>query len=523
MLKQGCYWHRCDCKADNLKNASQEEIDKRHDLDKKKLEYLQKLGYRVIVKKECEWKHQKTIDPSIMTQVQRAMKFKYQGEAWKKQLGTEPKKDILRLVKTGELFGLLKISIEIQDEKLLRRCQEFPPFFKHVEISRADIGPHMQEFANQTDTLKKPQKALVSSLFAKEWWCASPLLQFYLNLGCTVTEIHEVVQWTPIRCFERFVNNIVNARREADKDPLKKIIGEQEKLTGNSAPGRSLMRTDRFVTTTVVSKDVAQRAVNNPHFKDYCQLDNNLFELRMRHKFVQARMPSQIGLMVYGWAKRFLLEMYYDFIDKYISRGRFGLVLCDTDSLYFGLGASSLREAVNPDLRLQFDLELPKWMPTDLCKDHYDERQRRRERGEEGTEDVFGPLPYCCYQSFAHQRRTLGLWKVECQSDAIVALAAKAYNCYNVTQPENPEEDDNLTFETVKLSCKGVQKCNPMTANAYRSVLHSTKSHYAVNRGIRLSHLKQMCTYKQQKKSLSYLYVKRQVLDDGVSTIPLKL
>ena len=283
------------------------------------------------------------------------------------------------------------------------------------------------------------------------------------------------------------------------------------------------MRTDRHTSTSIVSGEVARRAVNNPHFQNMHQLDKDLFEVSFRHKFVSARMPSQIGLLVYGWAKRFLLEMYYNFIDKYISRGSFGLVLCDTDSLYFGLGASSLRESVKPELKFKFDEELPKWMPLDLCRHHYDERQASRRAGEDIADEVYGPLQKCCYDSQDYQKRTVGLWKVECKSDGIVALAAKAYNCYNVAAPIDPQEDENATYETVKLSCKGVQKCNPMTPNAYRCVLHSKNNHYAINRGMRLSHQKQMHTYRQNKKALSYLYVKRKVLEDGVSTVPLDL
>ena len=179
--------------------------------------------------RECDWKKLKEEDESIMKCVRENMLYNYQGPGWNKYLTEQ---QILRLVKTGDLFGLMKIDISVEDESLKKRCQEFPPFFKHAEIGRDDIGPHMREFAEETGALKNPQKALISSLKANEWWCATPLLQFYLQLGCTVSKIHEVVQWTPVKCFGKFVDDISNARREADKNPDMKIIGEQNKLKG---------------------------------------------------------------------------------------------------------------------------------------------------------------------------------------------------------------------------------------------------------------------------------------------------
>ena len=69
---------------------------------------------------------------------------------------------------------------------------------------------------------------------------------------------------------------------------------------------------------------------------------------------------------------------------------------------------------------------------------------------------------------------------------------------------------------------KGVNKAqffNPM--EHYEHVLGTKENFRACNEGIRAKD-QSMATYKQWKNALTYLYPKREVLDDGRSTRPLK-
>ena len=147
-------------------------------------------------------------------------------------------------------------------------------------------------------------------------------------------------------------------------------------------------------------------------------------------------------------------------------------------------------------------------MPVDLCPTHYQERQRKRKRNED---DDMEPEE-CCEKHNKYTKRTLGLWKVETSSDAIVALAPKTYICYN------------LNNQVKKISCKGIQKRgNKLTAKDYKRIIQTKKPHYVINRGLRLDHKKKMRTYSQLKRGMTFLYTKRKVLSDRVSTVPLDL
>jgi hypothetical protein len=58
--------------------------------------------------------------------------------------------------------------------------------------------------------------------------------------GLKVTQIHQVVEYTPATCFQKFREQVSEARRAGDADPNKKIIAETNKLDGNSSYGKTV-------------------------------------------------------------------------------------------------------------------------------------------------------------------------------------------------------------------------------------------------------------------------------------------
>ncbi|KAK7460757.1 hypothetical protein BaRGS_00038835 [Batillaria attramentaria] len=290
--------------------------------------------------------------------------------------------------------------------------------------------------------------------------------------------------------------------RPNDRDPNKAIIASAFKLLGNSSYGRSLMRKDRHHDVKFVDGRDAKAAINSPYFVDLTALeDSGFYEAKLRKKSVTVDLPIQIGIFVYGYAKLKLLQFYYEFLDFYLDRADFQAVTCDTDSIYIALSHSTLGEAVKPHLKQHFSQHRSQWLPTLYCAEH----QAQSEENSDGL-----PTLPCCQAAHRHQMREPGLWKMEAKADRIIALAPKTYICSGQ--------------EGVKVSCKGVQKrINPMTTDNFKTVLTTQQSSSVVNRGFRLNSLNQMCSYIQPKTGLSYLYIKRKVLDDGVSTVPLTL
>ena len=67
-----------------------------------------------------------------------------------------------------------------------------------------------------------------------------PLIEWYLQRGLRLTAVHQLMEYKPDMPFSWFPEEVTNARREADKDPLKKQLGNVSKLKGNHFYGKMI-------------------------------------------------------------------------------------------------------------------------------------------------------------------------------------------------------------------------------------------------------------------------------------------
>ena len=75
----------------------------------------------------------------------------------------------------------------------------------------------------------------------------------------------------------------------------------------------------------------------------------------------------------------------------------------------------------------------------------------------------------------------------------------------------------------MKNSCKGLsKKTNSFTVAHYRSVLETGKAVTGVNKSFQKKD-NSLYTYQQSRRGLTYVYAKRRVLADGVSTVHLDI
>ena len=103
----------------------------------------------------------------------------------------------------------------------------------------------MRDYAIDNDLLKQPQRMLISSFKLENGTVITPLLNFYLSLGLKCTKIYRFVQYTPKKCFNNFVQSVVDARRVGDENPESSVVAETMKLLGNSSYGYQIMDRSR--------------------------------------------------------------------------------------------------------------------------------------------------------------------------------------------------------------------------------------------------------------------------------------
>ena len=104
---------------------------------------------------------------------------------------------------------------------------------------------------------------------AKNILLYTSLVEWYLQHGLRLTAVHQLIEYEPGMPFSWFPEEVANARREADKDPLKKQLGDVAKLTGNSFYGKMVEELGRHKSTRFTRKEmVVDKALRSPFFDD---------------------------------------------------------------------------------------------------------------------------------------------------------------------------------------------------------------------------------------------------------------
>ena len=398
-----------------------------------------------------------------------------------KQINEYDLKQLKEDVISDKLFGYVECDIKVPDN-LYDHFSEMCPIFKNIDIhgTKEVIGEHMNNYCIENNIPIKKSRKLIGSMKGDKILLYTPLLKWYLEHGLEITKFYQAITYTPKQCFKGIADDIANARRSGDVDEDMAIIAETMKLIGNALYGRTVMDKEKHTTTSFCGLDKISKRINDPHFKDLEELSDNRFEVMAgKHKIIMDT-PIQIGCAVYQLAKLRMLQFYYDCLDKYVDRSDFQYIEMDTDSAYLALSGDKLEDVIKPHMKEEYEKDKYNWFPNETTK-----------------------------ELKAYNKRTPGLFKVEFEGKSMYAMCSKLYFV----------EGENYN----KYSCKGIQKNqNEISKDRFHNVLFNNVKDMCINKGFRVIN-NEMITYIQHKKGLSYYYDKRQVLPDGVSTIPLNI
>jgi len=237
-------------------------------------------------------------------------------------------------VMSDKLFGYVECDIKVPDH-LYDYFSEMCPIFKNIDIhgTKEVIGEHMFNYCAENNIPVKKSRKLIGSMKGDKILLYTPLLKWYLDHGLEITKFYQAITYTPKQCFKGIADDIANARRAGDVDEDMAIIAETMKLIGNALYGRTVMDKSKHTTTSFCGLDKISKRINDPHFKDLEELDDDRFEVMAgKHKIIMDT-PIQIGCAVYQLAKLKMLEFYYDCLDKYVDRSDFQYVEMDTDQV----------------------------------------------------------------------------------------------------------------------------------------------------------------------------------------------
>ena len=200
---------------------------------------------------------------------------------------------------------------------------------------------------------------------AKKILLYTPVLEWYLQHGLRLTAVHQSIEYEPGMPFSWFPEAVVNARREPDKDLLKKQLSDVAKRKGNNFYGKMIEDKRRLKRTKFTREErVVDKALRSPFFGDLEEVVG-AYEIKESKRIVMIKRPYQCGIAVYQLAKLRMLEIYYDFLDKYFSRQDFELCYMDTDSFYLAISGDSLDDIVRPEVKQAHEADKKNWLATD--------------------------------------------------------------------------------------------------------------------------------------------------------------
>ena len=161
------------------------------------------------------------------------------------------KKTVLKGIKDDEIFGFIRCDVTSPDAMIKKHMKNqflFPPVITKQTIGDEMLSPFMKEL-NQNSKLKQ-EASPVQTYHGTNLFLFTPLVKLYMELGMKISNVKEVVQYYPGKCFLPFANRVVQLRSEAtrDGDDAKQLTA---KLFGNagkfSCPFRSEWTTVHFV------------------------------------------------------------------------------------------------------------------------------------------------------------------------------------------------------------------------------------------------------------------------------------
>ena len=163
--------------------------------------------------------------------------------------------------------------------------------------------------------------------------------------------------------WKKFTDIVSDARRSGDVDKLSEFLADTMKLIGNSAFGSTGMDKSKHVNVRMVRDPVALKLRNSYHWKKDSEYKDFVETISYKRKIKQ-NMPIQISSAVYQLAKLRILQFYYDFLVKYVSREDFQLIQMDTDSLYMEITDKDFEKLIKFEMKKEYELERDQWIPS---------------------------------------------------------------------------------------------------------------------------------------------------------------
>ena len=295
------------------------------------------------------------------------------------------------------------------------------------------------------------------------------------------------------------MHSAVNGRREEEENPNLKFVLETMELLANSSYGYQFMDRSRHTVTNYVSDAKTDGAINTKLSKRLDHIKDQFYEVDLAKAEIQHRQPIIVGFFLLQYGKLRMLELYYNFFERFCGVNKLEELEMDTDSLYLALSEKEFYDCIREESKVEWDL-----MRTEDCKDDCTAI---------ATTNFFPRT--CCTELKKHDKRQPGLCKEEFHCTDVSSLCSKTYCCYE-------SSSNKYNFSSKNLNERTLEDCDDGPMAKYRKVLDEFNNLSATKKGFLTVHHSAVA-YEQTRKGLSYFSPNRIVDDDSNNTRLLEL
>ena len=170
------------------------------------------------------------------------------------------------------------------------------PLFVVQEIPDRNIPEEMKIYKVKAGrkTLKGTKK-LLGVMRAKKILLYTPVIEWYLQHGLGLTAVHQLIEYESGMPFSWFPEEVGNARREGNKDPLKKQLGDVAKLKGNGFYGKMVEDLARHESTKFTR---AERSVDKALRFSFFLTIGGAYEIKELKRTIMIKRSYQCGITV---------------------------------------------------------------------------------------------------------------------------------------------------------------------------------------------------------------------------------
>ena len=257
------------------------------------------------------------------------------------------------------------------------------------------------------------------------------------------------------------------------------------------------MGRSRHTVTKYLSDEKKHCAINSKICKKLDHVNHQLYEVELEKAEVEHKEPVVVGFFILQYAKLRMLELYYNFFNKFYDNNKFEELEMDTDSLYLALAEQESANCIRPEMKAEWEN-----MGTTDCDDRFVADASRN----------FFPRTCCAKPKKKHVKREPGLFKEEFKYLELLCLSSEFCCCYDTTS-------NKLNFSSNKqgLNRPVLERSGDGPLEKYRKVHDEAVNIKSTNRVFRRKD-HTVATHKQTERGLSYFYAKRIVEDDAIHT-----